>query len=110
MLIILGSMLAGALLNNATRDRLNYHVESGEGEIRLPPCELMAVKLGPFSDSDEVILQIMESDSVGGEAEPISDISEEAKYVKLAPTRYKTSVVLRTKRKGDVPITAYYRT
>ncbi len=119
MLFVLGSILAGMLLYDVTRgvprdkpdeeESVTYRVRSGKGEIRLPPCKLMAVELGPSDDPNEVILQIMVSDSVGGEVEPISDIGRESKYVRLTPTQYQTSIVLRTKRKGEVPITAHYQ-
>ena len=30
-----------------------YHIKSGEGEINLPPCKLMAVELGPSIDPNK---------------------------------------------------------
>ena len=40
----------------------------------------------------------------------MTDIGKEKKYVRLTPTKYHTNIVLRTKEKSVVPITAYYRT
>jgi hypothetical protein len=68
----------------------------------------MAVELGPSADPNKATLQIMVNKSVETEAKPITDIGSEAKYVKLIPTQYQTNIVLKTKRKGEVPITAYY--
>ena len=123
MLFVLGSILAGVLLcdhfvddakqptkEDAKRfaSTVIYYIKSGEGEINLPPCRLMAVELGPFADPNKATLQIMVNKSVETEAKPITDIGSEAKYVKLTPTQYQTNIVLKTKRKGEVPITAYY--
>ncbi len=46
--------------------------------------------------------------SVETECKPITYIEKEKKYVKLTPTQYQTNIVLKTKKKGKVPITAYY--
>ena len=46
--------------------------------------------------------------SVEAECKPVTDIDKEEKYVKLTPTQYQTNIVLKTKKKGKVPITAYY--
>ncbi len=130
MLFVLGSVLAGVLLYDAVQNKptdddvkrsasagtesgcspqsVIYHVRSGKGEISLPPCRLMAVELGPSADPNKATLQIMVNKSVETEAKPITDIGSEAKYVKLTPTQYQTNIVLKTKRKGEVPITAYY--
>ncbi len=124
-------MLAGALLYDAARNKptedevecstftktesgsslrsVTYHVKSGKGEISLPPCRLITVELGPSANPNKATLQIMINNSVETEAKPITDIESEAKYVKLTPAQYQTSIVLRTKKKSEVPITAYYR-
>ncbi len=85
-----------------------YHIKSGEGEVSLPPCKLVAVELGPSVDPNKATLQIMVNGSVETESKPITDIEKEKKYVKLTPTQYQTNIVLKTKKKGKVPITAYY--
>ncbi len=125
MLFVLRSILAGVLLYDhfvanvkqpTTRSEgskaialtVIYHIKSGEGEINLPPCKLMAVELGPSADPNKAILQIMVNKSVETESKPITYIEKEKKYVKLTPTQYQTSIVLKTKKKGKVPITAYY--
>ena len=87
-----------------------YHVRSGEDEISLPSCRLMAVELGPSVDPNKATLQIMVNKSVESEAKPVTDNDKENKYVKLTPTQYQTNIVLKTKKKGKVPITAYYST
>ncbi len=130
MLFELSSILAGVLLyDHLTSERRGeseakrltkedalsviYHVKSGEGEISLPPCGLMAVVLGPSVDPNKAILQIVVNKSVETESKPVTDIGKEKKYVKLTPTQYQTSIVrivLKTKKKGKVPITAYYST
>ena len=128
MLIVLGSILAGVLLfdhfvekqvdpSQSTKEDVKrfastvvYHIKSGEGEINLPPCRLMAVELGPSADPNKATLQIMVNKSVETECKPITDIEKEKKYVKLTPTQYQTNIVLKTKKKGKVPITAYYST
>ncbi len=86
-----------------------YHTKSGEGEVSLPPCELVAVELGPSADHKKATLQIMVNKSVKTECKPVTDIGKEKKYVKITQTRYQTNIVLKTKKKGKVPITAYYR-
>ncbi len=127
MLFVLGSVLAGVLLYDHFVDdevavpqstkaaaeaevlpSVIYHIKSGKGEISLPPCRLMAVELGPSAEIAKATLQIMVNKSVESEAKPITDIESEAKYVKLTPTQYQTNIVLKTKKKGEVPITAYY--
>ncbi len=85
-----------------------YHIKSGEGEINLPQCKLMAVELGPSVDPNKATLQIIVNKSVETECSPVTDIEKKKKYVKLTPTQYQTSIVLKTKKKGKVPITAYY--
>ena len=87
-----------------------YHKKSGEGEVSLPPCKLVAVELGPSAYPNKAILQIMMNGSVETESKPITDIEKEKRYVKLTPTRYQTNIVLKTKKKGKVSITAYYST
>ena len=132
MLFILGSVLAGALLYDAARNKptedevecstftktesgsslrsVTYHVKSGKGEINLPSCKLMAVELGPSVDPNKATLQIIVNKSVETECSPVTDIEKEKKYMKLTPTQYQTNIVLKTKKKGKVPITAYYST
>ncbi len=85
-----------------------YHIKSGEGEISLPSCKLIAVELGPSVDPNKATLQIMVNKSVETECKPITDIEKKKKHVKLTPTQYQTNIVLKTKKKGKVPITAYY--
>ncbi len=127
MLFTLGSILAGVLLYNhfvdgakqptkvdpprsTKEDTLTviYHIKSGEGEISLPSCRLMTIELGPSADPNKATLQIMVNKSVESEAKPVTNIESEAKYVKLTPTQYHTSIVLKTKKVTRVPITAYY--
>ena len=129
MLFVLGSILAGVLLYNATRGESEvsvdntkqptkataddastvvYDTKSGEGEVSLPPCKLMAVELGPSVNPNKAKLQIMVNGSVETESKSITDIEKEKRYVKITPTRYQTNIVLKTKKKGKVPITAYY--
>ena len=87
-----------------------YHIKSGKGKINLPPCRLMAVELGPSADPNKATLQIVANKSVETECDSITGIEKEKKYVKLTPTQYQTNIVLKTKKKGEVPITAYYST
>ncbi len=127
MLFVLGSILAGVLLYDhfvgdakqpttrsegskaiATVSTVVYHIKSGEDEINLSPCKLMALELGPSADPNKAILQIMVNKSVETECKLITDIEKEKKYVKLTPTQYQTNIVLKTKKKGKVPIIAYY--
>ena len=128
MLFVLGSILAGVLLydhfvqkqvdppqptkEDAKRfaSTVVYNIKSGEGKIYLPPCRLMAVELGPSTDPNKATLQITVNKSVETECKPITDIEKEKRYVKLTPTQYQTNIVLKTKKKGKVPITAYYST
>ena len=73
----------------------------------------MAVELGPSANLNKATLQIVVNktvETVETECKPITDIEKEKKYVKLTPTQYQTNVVLKTKKKGEVPITAYYST
>ncbi len=122
MLFILGSILAGIMLYDHFTDKCEtvkkscvcervrsntsviYRVKSGNGELSLPPCELMGVELGPST------LRVMVDKSVETEHKPVTDIGKEKKYVRLTPTKYHTNIVLRVKEKSAVPITAYYRT
>ncbi len=131
MLLTIGSILAGVLLydhimREQTRDSTSalqaseakqlvkeegaltviYHMKSGEGEISLPLCRLMAVELGPSTDPNKATLQIVVNKSIETECKPVTDIEKEKKYVK--PTQYQTNIVLKMKKKGKVPITAYY--
>ena len=87
-----------------------YHIKSGEGEVSLPPCKLVAVELGPSADPNKATLQIMVNKSVKTKFKPITNIESEAKPMKLTPTQYQTNIVIKTKKKGKVPITAYYST
>ena len=68
----------------------------------------MAVELGPSADSDKATLQIVVNKSVETECKPVTDIGKGKKYVKLTPTQYSANIVLKTKSKGKVPITAYF--
>ncbi len=70
----------------------------------------MAVELGPSVNPNKATIQIMVSKSVESEAKPVTNIESKAKYVKLTPTQYQTNIVLKTKKKGKVPITTYYST
>ena len=96
MLFILGSILAGALLydhltseaKRPTKEDVPlviYHIGSGEDEISLPPCRLIAVELGPSANPNKATLQIVVNKSVETECKPVTDIEKE-KYVKLTPT------------------------
>ncbi len=132
MLFILGSVLAGVLLYDHFVDKKScecetakkscvcektksntsvvYRVKNGNGELSLPPCKLMGVELGPSTNTNKATLRIMVDKSVEKEYKPVTDIGKEKKYVKLTPTQYQTNIVLRTKEKSVVPITAYYST
>ena len=132
MLFILGSILAGIMLYDHFADKKScecetikkscvcervrsntsviYRVKSGNGELSLPPCELMGVELGPLANTEKATLRVMVDKSVETEYKPVTDIGKEKKYVRLTPTQYHTNIVLRTKEKSVVPITAYYRT
>ncbi len=68
----------------------------------------MAVELGPSADHNKAKLQIMVNGSVETESNSITDIEKEKRYVKITPTRYQMNIVLKTKKKGKIPITAYY--
>ncbi len=117
MLLTLGYVFVGAALygyfarkeDEETKETESSEVESsslirsGKGEITLPPCEIVAVELGPLSGASKAVLQIMNK-----ECRPV-DVSYEKKYVKITPTRYQTNVVLRAKREAGMPITVYYR-
>ena len=116
MLLTLGYVLAGVMLydyvikedspsSETTDQSTTYLMKSGKGELTLPPCRLMAVELGPFAEVTKVTLMIMDE-----ECKPV-DVGKEKRYVKLTPThdQYELNVILRTKRKSLVPITAYYK-
>ncbi len=62
----------------------------------------MAVELGPCDNPNKATLQIMVNKFVETECKPITDIDKEKKYV--TPTQYQTNIVLKTKKKGEVPI------
>ena len=99
-----------------------HHVKSGEGEVSLPSCKLTALELGPSTDPKKATLQIVVNKSVEIDFKPVTNIGSKARYVKLTPTQYQyctsivretntnsiPSIVLKTKKKGKVPITAYY--
>ncbi len=127
MLLTLGYVLAGVMLydyftgehkcklgymNEEIKSDTNviYRVKSGDGELSLPPCELMSVELGPSIDTNKATLQVMVDKSMETEYKPVTDIGKEKKYVKLIPTQYNTNIILKTKKKSKVPITAYYKT
>ncbi len=46
--------------------------------------------------------------SVEAEYKSVTDIGKKKKYVNIKPIQYHTKIVLKTKKKGKVPITAYY--
>ncbi len=122
MLFVFGSILAGVLLYDAndaeTRSEANanpprptkataeagakeedaltvvYHIKSGEGEVSLPPCKLVAVELGPSADPNKATLQVMMNKSVKTKFKPVTNIESEAKHVKLTLTQYQTNIVL----------------
>ena len=118
MLLTLGYVLAGVMLYDYFTDTKKKMIstssgedseqtsliKSGEGEMTLPPCELIAVELGPLEGASKAILQIMDK-----ECKPVTDVGKEKKYVKLTPTRYQTNVYLKMKKETEMPITAYYR-
>ncbi len=132
MLFILGSVLAGIMLYDHFTDKKScecetvkksfvcervrpntsviYRVKSGNGELSLPPFELMGVELGPSTNTNKATLRVMVDKSVETEHKPVTDIGKEKKYVRLTPTKYHTNIVLRVKEKSTVPITGYYRT
>ena len=118
MLLTFGYVLAGMMLYDYFTDtkkkmistgsgedsEQTFLIKSGEGEMTLPPCELIAVELGPLKGVSKAILQIMDK-----ECKPLTDVGKEKKYVKLTPTRYQTNVYLKMKKETEMPITAYYR-
>ncbi len=53
-----------------------YHIKSGEGEISLPSCKLVAVELGPSIDPNKATLQIIVNKSVETECSPVTDIEK----------------------------------
>ena len=73
-------------------------MESGEGEVSLPPCKLIAVELGPSTDPNKATLQIVVNKSVETEFKPVTNIESKVDYAKLTPTQYQTNIVLRTKK------------
>ena len=86
MLFILGSILAGIMLYDHFADKKScecetvkkscvcervrsntsviYRVKSGNGELSLPPCELMGVELGPSTNTNKATLRVMVDKSV----------------------------------------------
>ena len=123
MLLTLGYVLAGVMLydyftgdNSCTCEEIKsntsviYRIKRGDGEISLPPCKLMGVELGPSIDTNKATLQVMVDKSMETEYKPVTDIGKEKKYVKLIPTQYHVNIILKTKKKSKVPITAYYKT
>ena len=120
MLFLFGSVQAGMLLyDHLTSEKpfvrelakksdtdVVYQVKGGKGELSLSPCKLMAVELGPSADPDKATLQIVMNESVETECKPVTNIGKAKKYVKLTPTQYPANIVLKTKNKGKVPITA----
>ena len=87
-----------------------YRVKRGDGGLSLPPCKLMGVELGPSTNTNKPMLQVMVDKSVEKEHKPVTDIGKEKKFVRLTPTQYKTNIILKTKEKSVIPITAYYGT
>ncbi len=87
-----------------------YRIKRGDGELSLPPCKLMGVELGPSDKTNKATLQIMVDKSVDKEHKSVTDIGKEKKFVRLTPTQYHVNIILKTKEKSVVPITAYYRT
>ena len=132
MLFILGSALTGLMLYDHFTDKKScecevdkkscvceriksntsviYRIKSGNGELSLPPCKLMGVELGPSTNTNKATLRIVVDKSVETEYKPVTDIGKEKKYVRLTPTQYHVNIILRTKEKSVVPITAYYAT
>ncbi len=122
MLLTLGYVLAGAVLYEYFTDdksekvfisessdtgedsEQTFLIKSGKGEMTLPPCEIIAVELGPLEGASKAILQIMNK-----ECKPV-DVGKEKKYVKLTSTRYQTNVLLKMRKETEMPITVYYRT
>ncbi len=132
MLLTLGYVLAGLLLYEHLTDKKScecetdkkscvceeiksntsviYRIKRGDGELSLPPCKLMGVELGPSTNTNKATLQVMVGKSVEKEYKPVTDIGKEKKFVRLTPTQYKTNIILKTKEKSVIPITAYYGT
>ncbi len=118
MLLTLGYVLAGVMLYDYFTDTKKkmistssgedstqtFLIKSGKGEMTLPPCELIAVELGPLEGVSKAILQIMDK-----ECKPVTDVGKEKKYVKLTSTIYQTNVYLKMKKETEMPITAYYQ-
>ena len=118
MLLTLGYVLAGVILYEYFVENKNkkvstgsgddtadqaFLIKSGKGEMTLPPCEIIAVELGPLEGASKAILQIMDK-----ECKPV-DVGKEKKYVKLTSTRYQTNVYLKMKKETEMPITVYYK-
>ncbi len=87
-----------------------YRIKRGDGELSLPPCKLMGVELGPSTNANKATLQVMVDKSVETEHKPVADIGKKKKFVRLAPTQYHVNIILKTKEKSVILITAYYRT
>ncbi len=118
MLLTLGYVLAGVVLyeyfaknksekvSTGSGEDLEqtFLIKSGKGEMTLPPCEIIAVELGPLEGASKAILQIMDK-----ECKPV-DVGKEKKYVKLTSIRYQTNVLLKMKKETEMSITAYYKT
>ncbi len=137
MLFILGSVLAGIMLYNHFADNkvsdsysaetdekkscvcdgvmsdtsVIYCIKRGDGELSLPPCKLMSVKLGPSTNTNKATLHVMTVDkSVKKEYKPVKGIDKKSEYVELIPIQYHTNIILGVKEKSVVPITAVYST
>ena len=89
-----------------------YRIKRGDGELSLPPCKLMGVELCPSRtwSINKATLRVIVDKTAEKEYKPVIDIGKERKFVKLTPTQYHSNIILRTKEKSVVPITAYYRT
>ena len=117
MLLTLGYVLASVMLykyfaenesekvstGSGEDSEQTFLIKSGKGEMTLPPCEIIAVELGPLEGASKAILQIMDK-----ECKPV-DVGKEKKYVRLTSTRYQTNVLLKMKNENEMPITAYYK-
>ena len=88
------------------RSDTSFKVKEEVGSLKLPPCNLVAVQLGPSEDKKKAVLTLyLENKTSPHETfKPVSDLRTK-KYVKLFPTYYATGITLESK---GVPITAYY--
>ncbi len=119
MLLTLGYVITGVMLykyfaknekkmmistSSGEGSMQTFLIKSGKEEMTLPPCELIAVELGPLEGVSKAILKIMDK-----ECKPVTDVGKEKKYVKFTPAKYLTNVYLKMRKETEMPITAYYR-